>query len=251
MRGIDNVAWSQRTPRPAEGFTPTAVAWRMGWSGPGRAAGVALAVGWGVAADRLGPDRVGVEGAAVGGRGAGGLGSGTGAHLRRGRGGLRGVAPEGGDVGPCQRHFRIPPDPRQRRPPGIRQSGRSLGSGGEVGWQMQSVIWCGVEHLDRITQSVHEAPSVSSFHDCIRGPRWKGAANFHGRPDRGLGARLRPVRAEDARLEVRVVRLLRAARQDVAVVRHVDRRRLRRQVDLEARHVELHVLVRREQVLEP
>ena len=36
-----------------------AVAWRVGWSGPGRAAGVARAVGPGVAADRTGPDRVG------------------------------------------------------------------------------------------------------------------------------------------------------------------------------------------------
>ena len=55
------------------------------------------------APDRAGPG--GVEGAAVGGRGAGGLGSGTGAQLRQGRGGLRGVAPEGGDVGPRQRHL--------------------------------------------------------------------------------------------------------------------------------------------------
>ena len=31
----------------------------MGWSGPGRAAGVARAVGRGVVADRTGPDRVG------------------------------------------------------------------------------------------------------------------------------------------------------------------------------------------------
>ena len=36
-----------------------AVAWRVGWSGPGRAAGVARAVGPGVAAARTGPDRVG------------------------------------------------------------------------------------------------------------------------------------------------------------------------------------------------
>ena len=35
------------------------VAWRVGWSGPGRAAGVALAVGGSVAAGRTGPDRVG------------------------------------------------------------------------------------------------------------------------------------------------------------------------------------------------
>ena len=39
--------------------TPAAVAWRVGWSGPGRAAGVAPVVGPGVAADRTGPDRVG------------------------------------------------------------------------------------------------------------------------------------------------------------------------------------------------
>jgi hypothetical protein len=35
------------------------VAWRVGWSGPGRAAGVARAVRWGVVAARAGPDRVG------------------------------------------------------------------------------------------------------------------------------------------------------------------------------------------------
>src|SRR5271157_805227 len=61
--------------------------------------------------------------------------------------------------------------------------------------------------------------------------------------------RLRPVRAQDARLEESIVRPLRVVRQNVTVVRHVDRRRLRRQVELEARHVELRVLVWREQVL--
>ena len=63
-----------------------AVAWRVGWSGPGRAAGVALAVGRGVAADRTGPDRVGsaavevevgvaaqIRAGSPAGRGSGGL----------------------------------------------------------------------------------------------------------------------------------------------------------------------------------
>ena len=36
-----------------------AVAWWVGWSGPGRAAVLALIVGWGVVAARTGPDRVG------------------------------------------------------------------------------------------------------------------------------------------------------------------------------------------------
>ena len=44
---------------------PAVVARRVGWSGPGRAAGVARAVGPGVAADRTGPDRVGSGGAAA------------------------------------------------------------------------------------------------------------------------------------------------------------------------------------------
>jgi len=71
-------------PPQADGLALAAGAWRVGWSGPGRAAGVALAVAWGVAADRTGPDRVGSR-AAVGGRGAGGFGSGTGAHRPGGR----------------------------------------------------------------------------------------------------------------------------------------------------------------------
>ncbi len=48
---------------PAEGFGP----WWVGWSGPGRAAGVAFAVAWGVAADRTGPDRVGSYSTPAGG----------------------------------------------------------------------------------------------------------------------------------------------------------------------------------------
>jgi hypothetical protein len=36
-----------------------AVAWRVGWSGPGRATVLAFTVGRGVAAARTGPDRVG------------------------------------------------------------------------------------------------------------------------------------------------------------------------------------------------
>jgi hypothetical protein len=77
MSRIDT--WRRRAahPGPAAGHGP----WRVGWSGPGRAAGVAFAVAWGVAAARTGPDRVGSK-AAVGGRGAGGFGSGTGAQLR-------------------------------------------------------------------------------------------------------------------------------------------------------------------------
>ena len=59
MRGIDARCRRDARRGPAEGFAPAAVAWRVGWSGPGRAAGVARAVGWGVAADRAGPDRVG------------------------------------------------------------------------------------------------------------------------------------------------------------------------------------------------
>ena len=62
-RGIEplGVGWPRRgcgrgVCRPGG---PAVVARRVGWSGPGRAAGVALAVGWGVAADRHGPDRVG------------------------------------------------------------------------------------------------------------------------------------------------------------------------------------------------
>ena len=72
---------------PAAGPGP----WRVGWSGPGRAAGVACRrrAGRGRRPDRAGPG--GVEGAAVGGRGAGGLGSGTVAHLRRGVGGRGGA----------------------------------------------------------------------------------------------------------------------------------------------------------------
>ncbi|MBV8075077.1 MAG: hypothetical protein JO284_01680 [Planctomycetaceae bacterium] len=83
-------------PGPAEGLAPAAVARRAGWSGPARAAGVALAVGWGAAAARAGPGPTrsgeggGVEGVAVGGRGAGDLGSGTGAQLRGATGGPRG-----------------------------------------------------------------------------------------------------------------------------------------------------------------
>jgi hypothetical protein len=52
-------------PGPAEGLAPAAVAWRVGWSGPGRAAVLALAVGPSVVADRIGPDRVGSRGAAA------------------------------------------------------------------------------------------------------------------------------------------------------------------------------------------
>ena len=47
------------TPGGIADESPAAVAWRVGWSGPGRAAGVARTVAWGVAADRTGPDRVG------------------------------------------------------------------------------------------------------------------------------------------------------------------------------------------------
>ena len=52
-------------PPPAEGLGLAAVARRAGWSGPGRAAVVARAVRWGVAAARAGPDRVGSRGAAI------------------------------------------------------------------------------------------------------------------------------------------------------------------------------------------
>ena len=59
MPRIDTRRGRDARPGPAEGLALAAVAWRVGWSGPGRAAGVALAVGWGVAAARTGPDRVG------------------------------------------------------------------------------------------------------------------------------------------------------------------------------------------------
>ena len=59
MRRIDTWRRRDARPGPAEGLGLAAVAWRVGWSGPGRAAGVAFAVAWGVAADRTGPDRVG------------------------------------------------------------------------------------------------------------------------------------------------------------------------------------------------
>ena len=55
MSRIDT--WRRRAAHlgPAEGHGP----WRVGWSGPGWAAGVTFAGTWGVAADRTGPDRVG------------------------------------------------------------------------------------------------------------------------------------------------------------------------------------------------
>jgi hypothetical protein len=78
----------------AEGRGLAAVAWRVGWIGSGRAAGVARVVGRGVAADRTGPDRVGSRGAAA----------------------TRGDAARPADgVRPRQRPLGIPPDPRRRR----------------------------------------------------------------------------------------------------------------------------------------
>ena len=55
MPRIDPRCGRNAHPGPAEGLDP----WRVGWSGPGRAAGVAFAVARGVAAARAGPDRVG------------------------------------------------------------------------------------------------------------------------------------------------------------------------------------------------
>ncbi|MBV8606558.1 MAG: hypothetical protein JO034_03750 [Singulisphaera sp.] len=59
--GRDRTAGVTGTPGPAEEFTPAAVARRVGWSGPGRAAVMALAGGPGVVAARAGPDRVGAR----------------------------------------------------------------------------------------------------------------------------------------------------------------------------------------------
>jgi hypothetical protein len=73
MRGIDARCRRDARRGPAEGLALAAVAWRVGWSGPGRAAVVALTVGWGVAADRTGPGptRSGEGGGVAGATGVG------------------------------------------------------------------------------------------------------------------------------------------------------------------------------------
>jgi hypothetical protein len=103
-----------------------------GWSGPGRPAGLALAVGWVVAAGRTGPDRVGVRvlGTLVGTSTGWPIGTGVTtaafdppAHPRRPRPPARHAParrPAGG--GPPRGPRRPPPLPRARRAAGRRGS---------------------------------------------------------------------------------------------------------------------------------
>ena len=98
--------WRRRAahPGPAEGHGP----WRVGWSGPGRAAGMALAVRSGVAAARAGPDRVGSRARRSGAAARATWARGRGLSSRGGVGIPQAGAPLAASVGPRQRVFSAP-----------------------------------------------------------------------------------------------------------------------------------------------